>query len=113
MEQLERTHTNAANDSNGQAFGLSGNLFLYPIGGLIMALTLSTICFGALKLGLLISAIVGLPFLVGPILYVAFFRHNKPEGFDRDFIDNLSSSGFSLASSKQPVNPRFALDADE
>ncbi|HAV13025.1 MAG TPA: hypothetical protein DCX06_05970 [Opitutae bacterium] len=107
MEQLERTRTNAATDSKGQAFGLSGNLFLYPIVGVVAALSVATICFSVLKLGLLISAIAALPFFVFPTLYVIFLRHNRPKGFDRDWFDNVSSQGFSFVKANQPMNPRL------
>lgn len=107
MEQLERTRTNAATDSKGQAFGLSGNLFLYPIIGVVAALAVATICFSALKLGLLVSALAALPFLVFPALYVITLRHNRPRGYDRDWFDNVSSQGFSLVKANQPINPRL------
>jgi len=107
MEQLERTRTNAATDSKGQAFGLSGNLFLYPIGGMVAALAISTLCFGAFEFSVTVSIILGLPFIILPILYVSFFKRDKPRGFDRDWIDNVSSSGFSLVRTNQPSNPRY------
>jgi hypothetical protein len=110
MEQLERTRTNAATDSKGQAFGLSGNLFLYPIIGVVAALSVATICFSALKLGLLVSAVAALPFLILPTVYVFTLRHNRPKGFDRDWFDNVSSQGFSLVKATQPINPRIRKD---
>ena len=106
MEQLERTLTNAATDSKGQAFGLSGNLFLYPVIGLVASLSVATICFGVFKLNLLMSLFAALPFFILPILYVFTLRHNKPRGFDRDWFDNISSSGFSYVKANQPINPR-------
>ncbi len=106
MEQLDRTRTNAATDSAGQAFGLSGNLFLYPIIGIVAALSIAMLCFGVFNLGLLISAIAGIPFFAIPTLYVITLRHNKPRGFDRDWLDNITSSGFSLVKANQPTNPR-------
>ena len=106
MEQLERTRTNAATDSTGQAFGLSGNLFLYPIIGIVAALSVATICFSAFSINPLVSVTVALPFFILPLLYVVMLRHNKPRGFDRDWFDNLSSPEFSMAKASQPVSPR-------
>lgn len=106
MEHLERTRTNAATDSKGQAFGLSGNLFLYPIVGVVSALSVATICFSVLKLGLVISVVAALPFFVLPTVYVFTLRHNKPRGYDRDWFDNVSSQGFSFVKANQPLNPR-------
>ncbi len=113
MEQLERTRTNAATDSKGQAFGLSGNLFLYPVIGVVAALSVATICFGVFRLGLLVSVIASLPFLILPIIYVTTLRNNKPKGYDRDWFDNLSSPAFSFVKANQPTNPRLKEDTHE
>ncbi len=113
MERLERTRTNAATDSKGQAFGLSGNLFLYPITGVVAGLLSATLCFSAFHLNLVVSILVALPFLILPTLYVAVLRHNKPRGYDRDWIDNAFSTGFSLVKGCQPPNPRCAEGEDE
>lgn len=107
MEELERTRTNAANDSKGQAFGLSGNLFLYPVVGVVAALAVSMISFSLLGLGLAFSVLVAVPFMALPTVYVFTLRHNKPRGYDRDWFHNITSSGFSLVKANQPVNPRL------
>lgn len=106
MEQLERTRTNAATDSKGQAFGLSGNLFLYPIIGVVAALSVSMISFSILGLGLLASLLAAAPCLTLPTLYVFTLRHNKPRGYDRDWFHDMTSAGFSFVKANQPVNPR-------
>ncbi|QYY35483.1 hypothetical protein [Ruficoccus sp. ZRK36] len=106
MEQLERTRTNAANDSKGQAFGLSGNLFLFPIIGVVVALSVSMISFSIFGLGLVASILVAAPFLALPTIYVFTLRHNKPRGYDRDWLHNVTSSGFSFVKANQPINPR-------
>lgn len=113
MEQLDRTRTNAATDSAGQAFGLSGNLFLYPIIGVVAALLIAMLCFGVFNLGLLLSASAAIPFFAIPTLYVIILRHNKPKGFDRDWFDNITSSGFSFVKANQPLNPRNERTSDE
>ena len=113
MEQLARTQTNAATDSKGHAFGLSGNLFLYPIIGLVASLSVSMICFSLFGLGFFVSTIVAAPLLVLPILYVILLRHDKPRGYDRDWIENLSSDGFTFIRAKQPLNPRHGGKVDE
>lgn len=106
MEQLDRTRTNAATDSKGQAFGLSGNLFLYPVIGVVAALSVSMICFSILGIRLLISLLAATPFLTLPTIYVFTLRHNKPRGYDRDWLHNITSSGFTFVKANQPVNPR-------
>ena len=113
MEQLERTPTNAATDSHGHAFGLSGNLFIIPIVGLVASLSIAMVCFSLFGLGLLASILIAIPFLVFPLLYVALLRHNKPKGYDRDWFENLTTNGFTLAKANQPLNPRYGGAEDE
>ena len=105
MEQLERTPTNAATDSQGHAFGLSGNLFIIPIVGLVASLSIAMVCFSLFGLGMLFSIFAATPFLALPLLYVIILRHNKPKGYDRDWFENLTSDGFTFAKATQPVNP--------
>ena len=106
MEQLERTRTHAATDAKGQAFGLSGNLFLYPVIGVVAALATVMLCFMVIGLPLLLSLGAGLPVLILPTLYVLLLRHNKPRGYDRDWFSNVTSAGFSYVKAVQPLNPR-------
>ena len=106
MEQLERTPTNAATDSHGHAFGLSGNLFIIPIVGLVASLSIAMVCFSLFGLGLLVSILIAIPFLILPLLYVVLLRHNKPKGYDRDWFENLTSDGFTFVKANQPLNPR-------
>ncbi len=113
MELLERTGTNAATDSKGQAFGLSGNLFLYPIAGVVAALSIATVCFGAFEFSVPISIALGIPFALVPILYVYYFKRDKPRGYDRDWLDNFWSPGFSFVKSGQPSNPRYIIKPNE
>lgn len=113
MEQLERTPTNAATDSHGHAFGLSGNLFIIPIVGLVASLSIAMVCFSLFGLGLLVSILIALPFLILPLLYVVLLRHNKPKGYDRDWFENLTSDGFTFVKSNQPLNPRYEGERNE
>ncbi len=113
MEQLERTPTNAATDSHGHAFGLSGNLFIVPIVGLVASLSIAMVCFSLFGLGLLVSILIAIPFLVLPLLYVVLLRHNKPKGYDRDWFENLTSDGFTFVKAIQPRNPRHEGGEDE
>jgi hypothetical protein len=113
MEQLERTRTNAATDAKGQAFGLSGNLFLYPVIGVVASLATAMFCFMLLKLPLLIAICAGLPVLILPLVYVLALRHNKPRGYDRDWLHNITSQGFSFVKASQPVNPRLRGEGNE
>ncbi len=107
MEQLERTRTNAATDAKGQAFGLSGNLFLYPVLGVVASLATVMLCFMVLRLPLVVALGAGLPVLILPMVYVIVLRHNKPRGYDRDWFHNVTSQGFSFVKTNQPANPRL------
>jgi hypothetical protein len=45
-----------------------------------------------------------LPFLLGPLGWVVFLRHNKPEGYAEDWFDQtFSGAGFTLAPHMQPA----------
>ncbi|MCB1120615.1 MAG: hypothetical protein KJT03_03630 [Verrucomicrobiae bacterium] len=110
---MERTPTNAATDSHGHAFGLSGNLFIIPIVGLVASLSIAMVCFSLFGLGLLVSILIAMPFLVLPLLYVILLRHNKPKGYDRDWFENFTSEGFTFVKANQPLNPSIEGGKDE
>ena len=79
--------TNSGSESEGRAFGLSGNLFFYPIGGAVIGIGL-TLVLNAI-IGLKIALVIGLVIFFLTIFYVGYLRHNRPAGFDRDWCDNL------------------------
>lgn len=89
QKELLQFSTNAADDSKGVAFGLSGNLFLYVIGGAILALLLVILFNGFLKLHIAFSVGVGaIPLLVAT-LYVVFMVNNKPPHYQDDWVHTL------------------------
>lgn len=104
MDGLRITDTNSANDSRGRAFGLEGNDFVYVLIGFVVALglfLLLTVLFGV---GKIVSLVLTLPFLLGPLGWIVFLRHNKPEGYAEDWFDQkFNGAGFGLASNAQPA----------
>ena len=54
--------------------------------------------------GKIVALVLVLPFLLGPLGWVVFLRHNKPEGYAEDWFDQtFSGAGFTLASHMQPA----------
>jgi len=107
MSELRITDTNGVTDSKGRAFGLEGNDFLYVLVAFVAALGLYLVLVGALRMGMLGALALALPVLIGPTAWVLLFRHNKPEGYAEDFLDDLANGeGWSLSGSgAQPVQP--------
>ncbi|MDE3084061.1 MAG: PrgI family protein [Verrucomicrobiota bacterium] len=106
MSELRITETNSANDSKGRAFGLEGNDFMYVLIGFVVSLglyLLLNVLFGAGRLAALMFA---LPFLLGPLGWVLFLRHNKPEGYAEDWFDQkFNGEGWSFVPQTQPTSP--------
>ena len=86
MHEIRYTHTNAADDSGGQAFGLEGNLYL-PV---VIAATMGIALFAALSVTTSLSAIVSGTAATLPVLSVlgwaVWLRQGKPRGHDRDWL---------------------------
>jgi hypothetical protein len=81
MSELRITDTNSANDSKGRALGLEGNDFIYVLVAFVVALGLYLLLNVLLGVGKLAALVVALPFLLGPLGWVLFLKHNKPAGF--------------------------------
>ena len=83
------TETNSGNDSKGEAFGLSGNQYLY----IVIAFVISLGVFLGLHLALGVNLLGSVAIAIGPFIVVAAYilclKRNKPEGYDRDYIENL------------------------
>ena len=106
MSELRITDTNSVNDSKGRAFGLEGNDFLYVLGAAVAALGLYLVLVGLGRVGMLAALILVLPVFLGPSAWVLLLRHNKPEGYAEDFLDDLvNGEGWSLAREGQWVRP--------
>ncbi len=104
MSELRITDTNSANDSKGRAFGLEGNDFIYVIVAFVVALGLYLLLSVLLGVGKLAALAVALPFLLGPLAWVLLLRHNKPEGYARDWFDQkFNGEGWSFVVQTQPA----------
>jgi hypothetical protein len=104
MDGLRITDTNSANDSKGRAFGMEGNDFIYVLIGGVVALGLYLLLAIMFGVGKIVALVLVLPFLLGPLGWVVFLRHNKPEGYAEDWFDQtFSGAGFTLAPHMQPA----------
>ena len=102
MSELRITDTNSVNDSKGRAFSLEGNDFLYVLGAFVGALALYLVLVGLFRVGMLGALILVLPLFLGPAGWVLLLRHNKPEGYAEDFLDDLvNGEGWSLVQTSQ------------
>ena len=112
MSELRITDTNSANDSKGRAFGLEGNDFLYVLVGLVVALGLYLLLSGLLHAHPAVAAVLALPFLLGPLGWVLFLRHNKPAGYAEDWFDQrVNGEGWSFAARTQPAVLRGEINS--
>ena len=106
MSELRITSTNSVNDSRGRAFGLEGNDFIYVLAAFIAALGLYIVLSYVLGFALLVALTFALPVLLAPTAWVLFLRHNKPDGYAEDFLDDLvNGEGWSLVARSQPARP--------
>ncbi len=106
MSELRITDTNSANDSKGRAFGLEGNDFIYVLVALVVALGVYLVLNVLLHASMVIALIMALPVLLGPAAWVLLLRHNKPEGYAGDWIDQcVNGEGWAFAPRAQPMAP--------
>jgi hypothetical protein len=104
MDGLRITDTNSANDSKGRAFGMEGNDFIYVLIGGVVALGLYLLLAVMFGVGKIVALVLVLPFLLGPLGWIVFLRHNKPEGYAEDWFDQtFNGTGFTLAPHRQPI----------
>lgn len=83
------TETNSGNDSKGEAFGLSGNQYLYIVISLVVSTCLILLLHLFFKCNLGIAGCFAIwPFLL-TAAYIIGLKHNKPEGYDRDYVENV------------------------
>jgi hypothetical protein len=94
MAELRFTDTNAADDSAGRVFGLEGNLYLPVVVGAVAGVALFAGLFW-LGAGKILSGVVGIAPVVASFVWALGFRHGKPAGYDRDWLDQkLSGADF-------------------
>ncbi len=104
MSELRITDTNSANDSKGRAFGLEGNDFIYVLAALVVALGLYLLLNVLFGIGKMTALAFVLPFLLGPLAWVLLLRHNKPEGYAKDWFDQkFNGEGWSFVVQTQPA----------
>ena len=107
MHELRITDTNGANDSKGRAFGLEGNDFIYVLIALVAAIGFYLGLTALLHMDYTLALLLALPIVAVPLAWVLLLRHNKPEGYAEDWIDQqINGEGFSLTvSSSETVKP--------
>ena len=106
MSELRITDTNSVNDTKGRAFGLQGNDFIYVLVAFVVALGLYLLLNVMLGVGKLPALVVALPFLLGPLAWVLFLRHNKPDGYAEDWFDQkFNGEGWAFVVRAQPSSP--------
>lgn len=94
------TETNSSNDSRGEAFGLSGNQYLY----IVIAFVISLGVLLGLHLLLRCSFVGSITIAIGPFLltvaYILCLKRDKPDGYDRDYIENILYGAHWTSTSK-------------
>ena len=106
MSELRITDTNSVNDTKGRAFGLQGNDFIYVLLAFVVALGLYLLLNVMLGVGKLPALVVALPFLLGPLAWVLFLRHNKPDGYAEDWFDQkFNGEGWAFVVRAQQSSP--------
>jgi len=104
MSELRITDTNSANDSKGRAFGLEGNDFIYVLVAFVTSLGLYILLTAIFGIGKIAALALVLPFLLGPVAWVLLLRHNKPEGYAKDWFDQkFNGEGWSFVVQTQPA----------
>jgi hypothetical protein len=100
------TETNSADDSQGQTWGLDGNLFWFMAGGAFAFVVILLLCFSAMRMSFFTSLLIAAVPLALCSIYVFVFRQGKPAGYDMDCLDFwLSGPGFGPNPQKQPEHP--------
>lgn len=106
MSELIITDTNSSEDSDGKAFGLSGNNYLYPAISLMVSLILFGMMFYGIEFELTTTILLSLPPFVLTTAYMWFLKEGKPTGYALDFFENLLfGSSWTLNPHNQPKNP--------
>jgi len=104
--ELRITDTNSANDSKGRALGFEGNDFIYVVGGIVGAIGVFLLLYAVLSMSPFTAAGISVAVAIGPFLWVALFRRNRPDGYAEDFFDEMfNREGWSYAPGNQPTFP--------
>ena len=94
MTDLIMTNTNSATDSEGMAFGLSGNLFVYLLGSIIASILGVTLMISVFRASAVIALALGTIPVVLTLAYLKIFKHRKPPHYQEDLFELwVSGSG--------------------
>ena len=112
MSDLRFTDTNAADDSAGRAFGLSGNLYLPLVSGVVAAIALFAILSFA-RVRLPVAVVVALTPVGFVLLWLLGLRHGRPAGYDRDKVEAMLGGGSASPDTSVAVHGRTHERAPE
>lgn len=108
------TDTNAGDDSEGEVFGLPGNLYLVPVFAFMASLGLYILLVALFSAPVLVGLIFAFPPFVVVMLWLIFLKKNKPKGYDIDYIEYLFlGGGFTYVAGQQDIHPKLLEDEEE
>ncbi len=87
MADLIITNTNSATDSEGMAFGLAGNLFIYLLGSIIVSILGVTLMISVFGVSAIIALALGIVPVVLTLAYLKIFKHRKPPHYQEDLFE--------------------------
>jgi hypothetical protein len=93
MADLRMTDTNAADDASGEAFGLTGNLYLPVVIGTLASMALWAVLTFIVRMNPVVAAIFAALPLGGVLTWIFGLKHGKPAGYDRDKLEDLAGGG--------------------
>ncbi|MFZ5497029.1 MAG: VirB4 family type IV secretion system protein [Verrucomicrobiota bacterium] len=102
MSELRVTDTNAANDAAGEAFGLSGNLYLPVVAAAVGSLGLWAILGFAFRVQWIVAGLIGAAPFALVLGWVVLLKQGKPPGYDRDRIEQFLGGGDFCRQSGNP-----------
>lgn len=92
QEEITSTNTNSAMDSEGVAFGMKGNLFVYVLGSVIASILVVTIMF-VLNVHIIPLALIGVSPVILVLIYLKIFKINKPPHYQEDLFEYAINGG--------------------
>jgi len=87
MSDLIITNTNSATDSEGMAFGLSGNLFIYLLVSMVASIFGVTLMISVFGVHAAIALGLGTVPVLLTLAYLKIFRHKKPPHYQEDLFE--------------------------
>jgi hypothetical protein len=106
MSDLRITDTNSGDDTEGSAFGLTGNLYLPLVLAGVAAPVAGIFLHFVVRVPALISGVVAVVPVALAACWVFGLRQGKPAGYDRDRVEEwLGGGSFTLVAAQQKGNP--------